>query len=192
MRQELSVIGAKRLQTQTLRDAFLANEAQANRGSPADMEKLAGFFVKPPEAAYLLNVIQGHARSARLSLTSFDVGIDRTTTRDSALPLTTIPIQLQLQGAGYPEFKEFLRRVTTSVPLLTATAFTFDPKSASVNINLAAHYLRAPDYVSGSFDPGIFDDPKFRALTLPAALPEPSAVGRENPFVSPAGLSAPE
>lgn len=172
--------------------ALSVNGDSIKSGNTAEIEKLTNIFVKSPEGAYLINVLQDHARNARLFLTSFDLGIGRITERDSAGPLASIPIQVQLKGAGYREFKEFLKRITTSVPLLNVTAFTFDPKSATVSVNLLAYRLRDPVSSSIPLDASIFADPKFNALAIPIPFPATGTVGRENPFALPGDLSAPQ
>ena len=154
-------------------------QTELTRVDASQMDKLQQLFLTPPEIAYLTTLLSNHAQAATFLLTSLEL-----TASPSALvkgPLEEVGIQLQLRGGGYRELKEFFKLVSISVPLLDMSSFTFDPASANVSLNLKAWRVKTPG-VSSASDLEFLNDPRFRALRAPVALPSTAPVGRENPF----------
>lgn len=158
--------------------------AQATLGSAAEIEKLKRIFIGSPELAYVLTSIPKYAEATRFLVTSLDVGASPAGRTPATGPLRQIPIQVQLKGGGYRELKEFLKLMTTSIPLFDITSLTFDPDSATVSISFNASAIQEDPSRPVPLDPKFFEDPRFSALHDPFALPVKDPVGKVNPFAA--------
>ncbi|MDO8504999.1 MAG: hypothetical protein Q7S48_00235 [bacterium] len=159
---------------------------QATLGSSAEVEKLKGMFISSPELAFVLTSLPKYAAATRFLITS--LAMDASVAPRAGLsagPLRQIPIQVQLKGGGYGELKEFLKLITTSTPIYEVTSFTFDPRSASLSINLNAFSIEEDTASAVPLDPAFFEDPRFKALHNPSPLPKKEPVGKTNPFAAP-------
>lgn len=157
---------------------------QATLGSPAEIEKLKGIFIGSPELAYVLTSVPKYAEATRFLITSLDVGAAPAGRTPVVGPLRQIPITAQLKGGGYNELKEFLKLMTTSVPVYDVTSFTFDPDAATVSINFNASAIQEDPSRPVPLDPTFFEDPRFKALHAPVPLPKKEPVGKANPFAA--------
>ena len=86
--------------------------AQITRGTPAEIEKLKALFIVIPELAYLSTILESHGQSAHFLMTSLTVGTGaRVLTQSAAMSegptkaATSLVIQAQFKGGGYPELK---------------------------------------------------------------------------------------
>lgn len=151
--------------------------------SAADIEKLRGFFVDPPEIAYVATAIDKYATASRLFLSSFSLS-EPPSGVETVGPLREIQLQAQFKSGSYRGLKEFLRFMTLSVPFFEVSAFTFEPRSATASVNFKVY---APNRTGqGTFDFEIFEDSRFKELLQPAQLPKVEPVGKSNPFSPPA------
>ena len=172
-------------QAQTVADMLTkmqARNTQAALGSPAEIEKLKALFIGSPELAYVLTSIPRYAEATRFLITALDVGSASSPRAEATGPLRVIPIQAQLKGGGYNEFKEFLKMMTASTPLYDVISFTFDPKSATVSLNFNALAIQEDSSRPATLDPEFFADPRFKALRAPIPLPKKDPIGKDNPF----------
>lgn len=149
--------------------------------NPEDIAKLNALFLSSPELPRILTLFETRAQAARFLLTTLEMG-EKTAVELSGGPLQEVNIRAQLQGGGYREFKEFLKLLAVSVPLIDITSFTFS--STSANVSFTAKAQRTVGAPGGllPIDISFFSDPRFKALQSAVALPAVETVGRTNPF----------
>lgn len=153
-----------------------------------DIEKVRGFFLDPPEIAYVATAIDKYATASRLFLSSFSLS-EPPAGVETVGPLREIQLQAQFKSGSYRGLKEFLRFMTLSVPVFEVSSFTFEPRSATASVNFKAYATNRTG--QGAFDSEIFEDSRFKALLPPAQLPNVEPVGRPNPFSPPADTVLP-
>ncbi|GEM_PF-4788730 len=167
--------------------------AQLSTIAPEDIAKINNFFVASPELGSILGVLQQKANQTDWVLTSLDIGRVEQRSDRAQGPLGDIAITAQLKGGGYEQLKALLTAITMSVPVFDVTSLSFDPKSASLSVSMKAHRveiqgMRAVQPIDQSF----FNDPRFKLLHAPVALPTVTPVGSLNPFREFSGSSGPE
>lgn len=161
-----------------LKATQLLNE-QLNTIAPREITKLQSIFLNKPELAYLLEVMRKNAQATRFLLTALSIAEVEEPTGGA---VKEVAVQAQLEGGGYRELKEFLRLITTGVPLLEISSFTYDPNGAMLALNLRAYVSTQLDGGLKPIDANFFNDSKFKALSDSVPLPNKGLVGRENPF----------
>lgn len=189
-RQQANDIEAQYQSLSSRMERASAISVQTQTGAPAEIEKLQSIFIKPPELAHLMAVLETNAKTARFLVTALEIGSESSATgaRVETGPLRQINVHLQIKGGGYKNLKEFFKLITLAVPLLDVSSFTFDPKSASASINIKAQAVRELQSTAVPFDVNFFKEPIFRALNSPIPAPSKDPVGRADPFEP---LSAP-
>lgn len=168
--------------------------AQLSAIAPEDIAKINNFFVASPELGSILAVLQQKAKETDWFLISLDIGKVEQRSDHAQGPLGDIAIVAQLKGGGYEQLKALLTAITMSIPVFDVTSLSFDPKSASLSISMKAHRVEVQSMraVQQPIDQAFFNDPRFKLLHAPVALPTVTPIGAHNPFREFPGVSASE